>query len=154
MKGFIKLRSDSFFESNNLEIIDLANGEFKTIPINAFRFKTPSNKTLRISLQEINVNGSSFETGSFNDIKRPTILDLSKNKAITFLDEKIFRPFLESNPKNTIELFDFNGVENIGCNECKNYCMRKYPEINDRNLFNKCSNGKNFKDNKNFVNCK
>jgi hypothetical protein len=99
------------------------------------------------------LNGSGFETGSFNDIKRPTILDLSKNKAITYLAEKIFRPFLESNPKNTIELFNFDGVENIDCNDCENYWLRKYPEINDRNLFKKCSNGQNFKDSTNFPKC-
>ncbi len=53
MKGFKKLRSDLLFELNNLEVIDLTNGEFKTIPTNAFRFKTPSNKTLRIGLKII-----------------------------------------------------------------------------------------------------
>ena len=63
---------------------------------------------MKLDLQGMILNRSSFEIGSLNNLKRPTNLLLFSNQKLTYLDQNIFQPFLESNAENKISLTDKN----------------------------------------------
>ncbi len=52
---------------------------------------------MTLILRDNNLNGTSFEIGSLNNLKRPTELILGVNPNLTYLDQNIFQPFLDSN---------------------------------------------------------
>ena len=65
------------------------------------------------------------------------------------MEENAFKLFLNSNPENFV-LTDSNRFD---CNDCKNFWLRKQPNLLKRVINIKCSNGKNFNDPDNFAEC-
>ena len=111
----------------------------------------PSNNSLTIYLFDNRLNGSSFTVNTFLTNQRPTRLSLDiGNKAhITYLDEKVFLPFLMANSQNTINLRHHN----IDCEDCRNYWLIENPGLlsNINNLL--CSDNHEFTNNSNFKTC-
>ena len=88
------------------------------------------------------INSSVFSEKSLINIKRPTNIRFgvfNYPKQVTYLDEKVFLPFLLDNESNTIELKDAK----FDCNDCRNYWLKKHPKLVPRLLNTKCSNEKN-----------
>ncbi len=146
---------NAFYDLTNLEVIDLSKNNLQTIPANAFQFKSPATKNLEIDLNGmISLIGTGFQVGSLLNIKRPTLLSLTGDTKITYLDEKVFKPFLDSNPGNTIKLIPDSGlIVSFDCDDCKNFWIKKDPKIHSRTDLTKCSNKKLFTDATNFAKC-
>jgi hypothetical protein len=67
-----KIGNDAFSDLNNLNVISLKNIRIDSIVKSAFHFKKNSKNKLQIDLQVTNLNGSSFELGSFNSLNSPS----------------------------------------------------------------------------------
>ena len=151
---FTKIGSNSFYNLNNLTLLSFYNARFKSIPDNAFAFKHKSNVKLSIDFTENPyINSSVFSEKSLINIKRPTNIlfgGIGYPKQVTYLDEKVFLPFLLDNENNTIDL-KYNDFD---CNDCRNYWLKKQPKLIPRLLNIKFSNGKLLLDPDNFEKCK
>jgi hypothetical protein len=142
-----------FYDLTNLKILYLHFNPLEYISTNAFNFKNDSNQTLEIHFDQIKtLNGSSFAIDSFSNIKRPTELYIYNNPNLTFYGERIFLPFLASNPQNKLVVSDIN--PKIDCNDCRNYWIVKETKFLSRfkNLIH-CSNNNNIINSTNFKNC-
>jgi len=91
-----KVGNKAFYNLNNLQSLNIGIQSIDFLPKSAFDFELASNQTIHIYLHNNNLNETSFESGIFENTKRPVYLFLKGNK-ITFLDEKIFSPFLKYN---------------------------------------------------------
>ena len=128
-----------------------------TIPDNAFHFTNKSDKHLMLCFRDSpGITNSLFTEKSLLNINRPTtvrfasgMLSSNPSTQMTFLNEKVFLPFLLENNWNTIEL---NGVD-FDCNDCRNYWLKKNPKALSKVNLLKCSNKKAFNDAANFKNC-
>jgi hypothetical protein len=140
-----------FFSLNHLNELSVDLNYLDFIPKDAFHFEKESNENLRLWLTANKLNDSSFEIGSFDNLRKPTILNLGYT-LITYLDEKIFSPFLELNHQNFI---GFHASDELNCDDCRNYWLKKeYHLFGNRTNISKCTNGKSFFSNDNFVKCK
>jgi hypothetical protein len=97
------------------------------------------------------LNGSSFEIGSLNNLKRPTHLFLLRDQKLIFLDQNIFQTLLESNVENKI-WFDLSNY--LDCDDGRSFWLKKEPKYSNRTDLTKCSNGKEYSDSTNFSKCK
>jgi hypothetical protein len=73
------------------------------ISAHAFDMRGQSFERLTIKLSDNLLTASSFESGVFMNSKRPLFIDLSRNR-ITFLDENIFKPFIDNDIMNQIDV--------------------------------------------------
>ncbi len=101
------------------------------------------------------MNGTSFEIGSLNNLKRPTELILGENPNLTYLDQNIFQPFLDSNVENKITLEEetIHEKTSFDCDDCRSYWLKKDSKYRNRINLKLCSNGKSYTDNANFAKC-
>ena len=80
-----------------------------------FNFKNENDEIMEINLTYNKLDQSCFAIDSLINFKRPTKLILLKNQ-IKYLIEEIFKPFLNANKLNTIEIdeqyFDLNDQRN------------------------------------------
>jgi hypothetical protein len=152
----IKEIGDSpFYYLDNLSYLTFAVNNISSIPKTAFNFKNNSNRSIALYLWKNNLNSISFEIGSLNNLKRATKLSLEENPNLTYLDQNIFQPFLDSNVENKIILEDERVQEktSFDCDNCRNYWLKKDPKYSNRINLKLCSNGKNYTDNANFAKC-
>jgi len=106
--------------------------------MNSFNFKDVSNKALYLDLNKMNtLNGSSFAINCLSNIKRPTDINLMNSPNLKFLDQTIFQPFLESNPKNNISLYS----SYLDCDDCRSYWLVKESKYLERFCRIHCMNG-------------
>jgi hypothetical protein len=144
-----KIGNYPFFSLNHLNELSVDANNLDFIPKDAFHFEKESNEDLVLMMVANNLNDSSFEIGSFDNLRKPTLLYLD-NTLMTYLDEKIFSPFLELNHQNFIK-FNYG----LNCDDCRNYWLKKdYHLFGNRTNISKCTNGKSFFSNDNFVKCK
>ena len=94
----------AFYDLPALNYIGLKNHRIDRIPKYTFAFKEASNQMLTIDLRGNDLTAQSFEFGSFGHIRRPTVLKLNHNRGLKYLEETIFSSFLDSNPKNVIDV--------------------------------------------------
>jgi hypothetical protein len=141
--------NNSFYHLNNLEYLSFFVNNLRSISKTAFNFKNNSNKKMRLHLEENNLNDTSFEIGSLINLKRPTEISLGFNPSLTYLDQDIFQPFLDSNIGNKllIQYTHFN------CDDCRSYWLRNNHKYSNRTDLTLCSNGKNYTDSSNFAKC-
>jgi hypothetical protein len=150
-----KIGNYSFYDLKNLISLSIYNNPLKLISMNSFNFRNVSNQTLVIYLYGNALNGSSFAINSLSNIKRPTELHLFTEHNLKFLDETIFLPFFESNPKNKIIL---SALQIFDCDDCRSHWLvkeSKYLERFDVQIL--CKSGDHLRDLKNssnFKNCK
>ena len=152
-QSFVKLGEKAFESLDNLRVLSFENVNLQKIPENAFAFKKASNVTLILDLSSNKLlNSSVFEVNSLANIKRPTRILFGSSqtkKEITYLDEKVFSPFLADNKNNTIDLLK----EEFDCNDCRNKWIRKESDTLSRLLHLSCANGRQFNDPDNFKEC-
>ena len=102
----IKIKSINdfaFYECDKIEEIHLGWNNISFISENAFHFRNQNDKELIINLYCNNLNESSFALNSLSNFKRPTKLKLDSNQII-YLSEEVFKPFLDANQCNEIEI--------------------------------------------------
>jgi hypothetical protein len=146
-----KIGNYLFYGLNYLTNLSFYANKLDFIPKNAFHFEKTSDETMHLWLGYNSLNDSSFENGSFENFRKPTNLTLTHNN-ITYLDENIFLPFLQSNINNSIT---FKSDDKLNCDDCRNYWLRKeFHLFGNRTNISKCINGKSFLSNDNFANCK
>jgi hypothetical protein len=153
----IKEIGDSpFYYLNNLYYLIFFSNNITSIPKTAFNFKNNFNTRLTLDLMKNNLNGTSFEIGSLNNLKTPTELNLKENPNLTYLDQTIFQPFLDSNVENKVILEEelYKKQTTFDCDDCRNYWLKKDSKYSNRTNLKICSNGKNYTDNDNFSKCK
>ncbi len=143
-----KIGNSPFYDLNNLEILSFDSTPIESIPKTVFNFRNDSEKKLSLELSDSNLNGSSFEIGSFNNLKRPTEINFW-NDPIKYLDQHVFQPFIEMNVENRIVLSPYY----FDCDDCRSYWLKKDPKYNNRTYLEICSNGKKFTDATNFAKC-
>jgi hypothetical protein len=128
--------------------------EFIPTNILSLHLKEESNETIKICVDNLPLNSSSFKLNAFDNMKRPTILEIwkdavDKNDKFTFLDEKVFYSFLNANSKNRINLMN----RQLDCDNCLNYWLKEYDKYIERIMYLSCFNGRSFNDFKNFLSC-
>ncbi len=146
-----KIGNYSFYDLKNLTGLYLFNNPLKLISTNSFHFKDVSNQTFYLNLLFITtLNGSSFETNSLSNIKRPTRIYFSGVPNLKFFLEAIFVPFFESDPKNKILLLN---KKNTDCDDCRSHWLVKESKYLERFFGIECLNGNNITNSDNFKNC-
>jgi hypothetical protein len=149
-----KIGNYSFYDLKNLTFLSFYQNPLKLISMNSFNFKNFSNQTLSLYLDRINtLSGSSFTINSLSNIKRPTIIYLDRDPNLKFIDETIFLPFFESDPKNKIALFYANTMT-IDCDDCRSHWLVKESKYLERFDKIECLNGNDIRNSNNFKNCK
>ena len=119
LKSSIKITSIcdyAFYECDSIQWIDLSENNINNISENAFHFKTKCDQSkLEICLTNNNLDELSFAINSLTKFNKPTELYLWGNNII-YLDEEVFKPFLDVNKSNSIEIdkryFHFNNQNN------------------------------------------
>ena len=147
-----KLGNNVFSQLKNLENFFIMDTSIDFIPENAFEFNEEHKCQTSINLYNnrlLNISG--FSQNSLSKLKRPTsiVLDSSNANNFPYLAEKIFQPFFLSNAKNQIEIL--RGA--LDCSDCRNYWLKKNPNLLKQIKHSKCSNGKSLNDTTNFKNC-
>ena len=154
-ESFAKLGTKAFAQLNNLTKIEFFYlRSFEHIPDFAFEFEQPSDQTLNITFGDsVAISSSIFSAKTFVNIRRPTRLTFfnyyNGPQRITYLDEKVFLPFLLENSKNVVELI----TEELNCNDCRNYWMKQHSVISNRITFQGCTNKRPLNYPGNFNNC-
>jgi Leucine-rich repeat (LRR) protein len=93
----------AFMGLPNLSTLSLYQNRIDFIGEDSFRFATSSTVRLTLTLSYNALNGSSFEVGAFSYFDRPVDLYMEYNY-ITYLDEAVFRPFLNQTVLNRLWL--------------------------------------------------
>ena len=151
----IEIENFAFYNLPNLEKIRITSNEVKQLKKDTFTMK-PSRKYLTLDLSDPmfvpKINNTNFQVGSLTGIDRPTRLILAtstKRNVLTYLNEKIFLPFLLDNSKNIIELVG----EGLDCQDCRNIWIKNNPALLKKILNFSCADGKRIMDCDNFKNC-
>lgn len=97
----------AFYHLPNLKLLRIHSPQLKTIEKYAFaqQHRSSSNATLlQINLAGENLHSNSFPSTTFTRFRnRPVVLRFFYTN-ITYLDEAIFQPFLESHPSSVVDL--------------------------------------------------
>ena len=174
-----EIPSNAFIKLNHLGTINLAgnsikklgHGAFSKLPNlgqvgfeqvhfpftdHAFQFEHKSNDPFLINLENNpDLTNSAFSEKTFLNINRHTQIRFGhgfqpgSSRHMIYLAEKVFLPFLFENDRNTI---DMNGSE-FDCTDCRNYWLKKNPNVLPRIYAIRCHNRKAFNDPGNFLNC-
>ena len=147
-----KIGSNAFSKLPSLKSLSFYLTNFQTIPAYAFQFDEHAATPFQLGFY-LSLNISAFNEKSLLFIGRPTRFYLEDVQGVTYLDEKVFLPFLLDNQNNTIEVNWANSKQSIfDCSDCRNYWIKKNQNITERVSVN-CSNQKKFNDPDNFKNC-
>lgn len=105
----------AFYECDQIESIDFNWNNISYISENAFHFKSENDIKLEIDFNGNKLDESSFQLNSLINIKRPTKFIFIGNN-IRYLNKQVFKPFLDVNQQNEIEIeeryFDENHQSN------------------------------------------
>ena len=149
-----KLSPYSFSGLTNLSSVNLYDTSIDFIPDNTFANEKSLNQTLNIGLyNNPYLNGSSFAINSLANIRKDISLSLSGYQLfqwpsnITYLNEKVFLPFLMAKEKTGILLNSLN------CSDCRNYWLVKNKNLSPRINNLRCSNSQNLLSASNFKKC-
>ena len=125
-----KLGKNVFSRLKNLELLSIQWTSIDFIPENAFEFNEKSDKRLTINIQNNPLlNSSSFSKNSLSKFKRPITIQIEivhihkNNPEFSFLDQKVFLPFLKSRADNNLIL------DGLKCSDCRNYWLQKNPDL-------------------------
>ena len=87
-------------------MIDLKNNNLNYVDEKAFDFKSEKHKRIDIYLNNNKLYSHGFALNSLVNFKRHVTFDLSGNH-LKYLHVKVFKPFFNSNPKNTIYIHPY-----------------------------------------------
>lgn len=99
--------TDAFADLSKLNRLQLTQNRIRQIKAFAFRTNYQSNVTLVIDLTENLLETSSFEINSLVGSKRPLKINFGLggcNPKLKHLPENIFRPFLDENERNVVDV--------------------------------------------------
>ena len=114
--SFRKLENNAFSRLKNLEFLTLSFKSIDFIHDNAFEFNKVEDKRLFLYLSDnMFLNYTGFSLTKF---RRPVTINIRSYKYyysnLTYIDQKVFQPFLEQHPENWIML------KNLDCRDCRN----------------------------------
>jgi hypothetical protein len=136
-----------FWSLPSVKEILLRPNNLSFISSHAFEMKSKSTEFLTIGLNSNQLNNTSFEFGAFMNIQRPVELQLPNNTKLTYLDEKIFKAFLNNDPKNKIL------VNTLDCDDCKSNWLKENNKFMEQMGASSCSNENEISNEKNFLKC-
>ncbi len=145
-----KIGNNAFKHLNYLLSLGLEQNKLDHISENAFSFEKFNDNLFGLFLYNNSLNSSSFESGAFDNLNRPTAIHFNfddKSNGIKYLDERIFQPFINNNNKNQIFL------NTIDCNDCRSFWLIKNQKYSSQITDLKCSNSKLISDNSSFTDC-
>ncbi|XP_075676029.1 endothelin-converting enzyme homolog [Dermatophagoides pteronyssinus] len=134
--------TDAFADLLHLEQLSLSKNQINFIHPYAFRMNKSSNLTLMIDLTDNDLNSTSFVPESFLDAKRPLKIHLGLNGCnlnLNHLPEEIFRPFLDENIKNIIDVG--RHCFNLQCGCRMSWTLSERYRLRVKNF--RCSNDQN-----------
>ena len=141
-----KIGSRPFYLLRGLGKLSFFDTSIEYIPDYALEFKEESDQQLMLSFDGLFLN--SYHPDSLTRFKRPVYIEGVFTKE-NYLDEHTFKSFLNANPQNRIDMFSVR----LDCNNCKNFWIRKHPDLWERIVRLQCSNKKQINDPDNFKNC-
>ena len=143
--------SRPFYKLRSLQSLSIVNTLIDYIPEYAFEFEEESNQALNLWLVHNKLlNSSNFHQDSLTHFKRPAYIKPNLcYKQFEYLEETVFKNFLNSNSDNRI----YMTWVNFDCNNCKNLWLRNQPNLMKRIVDLDCSNKKQINDPDNFKNC-
>jgi hypothetical protein len=147
-----KIGYKAFTNLHNLDNLQINTNKLNHIPKNALFFTNTDLDFFELFLFEELLNSSSFESGAFDNLHRPTMIHFNygandKSNNITYLDQHVFETFLNKDSKNGIEL------NIIDCKDCRSYWLVKNPKYKSQISQLKCSTGHPISDKNNFGDC-
>jgi hypothetical protein len=147
-----KIGNNAFTNLQYLSNLQIDANKVNHISKNAFFFNNTDQGFFLLFLFEQLLNSSSFESGAFDNLHRPTIIYFNygyddKSNNITYLDQNIFETFLNKDSKNGIAL---NTIE---CKDCRSYWLVKNPIYKSQISSLKCSTGQPISDKNTFSDC-
>jgi hypothetical protein len=155
------IKGSPFANMTHLGRIALMGGKLNHIPSNAFKIgynpddDDEERREFEIELESNSLNGSSFEQGVFThpSLKNKRIFLFLANNKIAYLNENVFREFLEKD--NVIDMDGGPSSSNpLDCDDCRSawICNKLLPKA--RSLYAKCHDGRQLTDCKaNFHKC-
>ena len=129
----ITIKSMAFYNLNQLTEIEFNTMNFRTFEKDAFKFSKRSYNRLKIIFSQSNLDGVSFNNGSFDGIQRPVKIEF-RLRHLNYLPESSFKSLLIIG-KNRIVFGDNNvGKTYINCEDCRNHWLirdnKEYQVIN------------------------
>ena len=130
IRGYEKgltIESGAFQNLNRLEYIEFKFTTFDRIENGSFKFNANSNKKLYITFSLSDLNGGTFNEGSFDQIKRPVNI-VFDSTGINYLNESAFKSVLNNESNyiifKSVDIDSFPKAR-IDCEDCKNYWLIK-----------------------------
>ncbi len=132
----------AFEDLNHLNILSICSNQIVNITKNLFSFENSSDSSLTLDFRDLPLNGESFESEAFNNLKRPTTIDMSltgenvnRTEKVTYLDQHIFEEFFSKDHRNEVTL------NTIDCKDCRSYWLVKNDKYESRAASMRCSDG-------------
>jgi hypothetical protein len=147
-----RIGNNALINLHNLNNLQINDNKVDHISENGLFFNNTDEDEFELFLFDLLLNSSSFESGAFDNLHRPTIIRFNygandKSNNITYLDQHIFENFLNKDSRNEIEL------NTIDCKDCRSYWLVKNPSYKSQISQLKCSTGNLISDKNNFGDC-
>lgn len=147
-----QVMNNAFYNLDSLSVLTINDSTIDILHSDAFRFRNSQFVPIVIGLNCHLFNASNIEENALTNITRPVVL-LYQNEAtckLTYLDEKTFAPFFDSNIINSI--FGSDLLE-IDCDDCRSHWIKKNANYTRKLKQMKCTNGKKIEDVGSFSKC-
>ncbi len=106
-------------------------------------FEKSSDFSLKLDFRNLPLNGDSFESGAFSNLKRPATIDMrltgenvNRTQKVTYLDQHVFEEFFSKDHKNRVIIYT------IDCKDCRSYWLIKNDKYQSQTMSMSCSDGK------------
>jgi Leucine-rich repeat (LRR) protein len=116
----------AFKDLNYLNVLSIDSNQITNITKNLFSFEKSSDSLFTLDFRDLPLNGDSFESGAFSNLKRPTTIDMTltgenvnRTEKVTYLDQHVFEEFFSKDHRNQVRL------NTIDCNDCRSYWLIK-----------------------------
>ena len=131
----IIIRTKAFANLTNLQKLDFQNMNIKKFQNGSLDFNAAFNPYLNIIFSHLNLNGDSFEDGTFGNTIGYSITFI--NSTINYIPESIFKnvldrssisfehPFLNLYKEQSLKYF-YSKASYIDCDDCRNYWLIKH----------------------------
>lgn len=112
--NLVSLPPKAFSKMNRLQEVTISNMQLHHLSENFIAFELRSDLSLLLDLSNNNLTEFSFNCHSLSGVNRPLELDLKDNQ-ISVLEPNIFREFLLTDMRNSIDL----SANPINCSDCR-----------------------------------
>ncbi len=138
----------AFKDLNHLNILSIGSNNmtkkqiYVSITKNIFSFEESSDSLLTLDFGDLSLNGNSFESGAFSNLKRPAAIDMrptgknvNRTEKVTYLDQHVFEEFFNKDHRNEVKLLT------IDCKDCRSYWLIKNDKYQSQTMSMRCSDG-------------